>query len=282
MLQILYLSLMIFLVPGPLFCAWLELSGPLQPGTAVQLTVRDFPAGAGLRGTLDQEPFPITPQGVALLALDMEHPPKTISLEVSITPRSGPPETLTKTLTIPKRAYKEEHLKLPPKKVDLNPEDLERANRETAAITATYKLRTGRTGFEQGFRLPAEGRFSGVFGSRRILNGQPKKPHNGMDIAAPVGTPVTTIAPGTVVLAGPDYFFTGNTLIIHHGHGIISLYAHLEQMRVQEGAWLPAGTPIGTIGQTGRATGPHLHWGVLVRGARVDPISLPGIRKERE
>lgn len=257
--------------------ATLELSGNLQPGTAILLKVRGAPAGARFVGTLGQENFPITPQGDALIALDMEKQPDALPLKVVITPPSGAAETVTKTLTIPKRKYKEEHLDLPKNKVDLDQPDMSRANQETANITATYALRDGRTGFEQGFRLPAQGRFSGVFGSRRILNGQPRKPHNGVDIAAPQGTPVSTIAPGTVVLTGQDYFFTGNTVIIHHGHGVISLYAHLDSLSVREGEWLPAGRGIGTVGKTGRATGPHLHWGVLVRGARVDPSRLPGI-----
>ncbi|MBF0163611.1 MAG: M23 family metallopeptidase [Magnetococcales bacterium] len=276
------LACLIALVPWPLLASSLELSGDLHPGMAVLLKVRDLPPGARLSGTLDREPFPITPQGVALIALDMERQPAKVTLEVVVTPPKGAPETLTRMLTVPKRSYKEEHIDLPKKKVDLDQPDQARAARETAAISATYRLREGRVGFEKGFRQPASGRFSGVFGSRRVLNGQPRKPHNGVDIAAPKGTPVTTIAPGTVVLAGHDYFFTGNTLVIHHGHGVISLYAHLDRMEVSQGQWVEAGTPIGAIGMTGRATGPHLHWGVLVRGARVDPMALPGIRPAQD
>ncbi|MEO5345045.1 MAG: M23 family metallopeptidase [Magnetococcus sp. YQC-9] len=268
--------------PWSAFASSLELSGDLQPGMAVLLRVRDFPQGARFSGTLDQEAFPITPQGVALIALDMENQPASVPLKVVVTPPNGAPETLTRTLTIPKRKYKEEHLDLPKKKVDLDQPDMTRAERETAAISATYRLREGRVGFEKGFKMPAAGRFSGVFGSRRILNGQPRKPHNGVDIAAAKGTPVATIAPGSVVLAGRDYFFTGNTLVIHHGHGVISLYAHLDRLDVAQGDWVGAGATIGAIGMTGRATGPHLHWGVLVRGARVDPVSLPGIRAAQE
>ncbi|MBF0213245.1 MAG: M23 family metallopeptidase [Magnetococcales bacterium] len=274
--------MVLLLPPTAASAASLKLSGGLQPGMAVLLHVTDFPAGSRLSGTLDREAFPITPQGEAILALDMERQPQSVQLQVVITPPGGKPEILTRTLPVPKRQYKEERIELPKKKVDLDQPDMSRANQETEAIAATYRLRDGRTGFEKGFRQPASGRFSGVFGSRRILNGQPRKPHNGVDIAAPSGTPVTTIAPGTVVLAGRDYFFTGNTLVIHHGHGVISLYAHLERMQVREGEWLEAGTPIGTIGMTGRATGPHLHWGVLVRGARVDPMALPGIRQKAD
>ncbi|MBF0628304.1 MAG: M23 family metallopeptidase [Magnetococcales bacterium] len=264
--------------PVVALAASLELSGSLQPGMAVLLNVKGFAPGSRLTGTLDQESFPITPQGQAIVALDMEKQPKNVTLKVVITPSSGQPETLTRTLEIPKRQYKEEYIDLPKKKVDLDQPDMTRANQETERIAATYRLREGRTGFEKGFRQSASGRFSGVFGSRRILNGQARKPHNGVDVAAPAGTPVITMAPGTVVLAGENFFFTGNTVVVHHGHGVISLYAHLEQMKVREGEWLEAGATLGTVGMTGRATGPHLHWGVLVRGARVDPMGLPGIR----
>ncbi len=162
--------------------------------------------------------------------------------------------------------------------MDLNQADNARAGKETAAIKATYTLRDGQTGFEKGFTPPVIGRFSGVFGSRRILNGKPRTPHNGVDVAAPKGTPVKTIAPGQVVLVGKNYFFTGNTLVIHHGHGVISLYAHLNDIQVESGQWVSTNTTIGTVGMTGRATGPHLHWGILIRGARVDPKTLPGMK----
>ena len=270
----------ILTAPATLSAASLELSGPLEPGTAVLLTVKDFPPGSNIQGKLDGRAFPITwRQGTALIALDMETRPGKVTLEVRITPPKGKRETLRRRLTIAKRKYKEEHVTLPKKKVDLNRPDLSRAKGETAAIRATYDLRNSRTGFEEGFRLPVIGtRFSGVFGSRRVLNGKPRSPHNGVDIAAPKGTPVVTTAPGTVVLTGKDYFFTGNTVVVEHGHGVVSLYSHMDTITVREGEWLEAGKVIGTVGMTGRATGPHLHWGVLVRHARVDPLRLPGIR----
>ncbi|MBF0192187.1 MAG: peptidoglycan DD-metalloendopeptidase family protein [Magnetococcales bacterium] len=272
------LTLWALLLPPSAVAATLELSGDLQPGMAVLLTVKGFPQGARLSGSLDRQPFPITPQGQAVVALDMEKQPEQVTLQVVVTPTGAPAETLTRTLTISKRAYKEERIDLPKKKVDLDQPDMTRATRETETIAAALKVREGRIGFERGFRQPVAGRFSGVFGSRRVLNGQPRKRHNGVDIAAAAGTPVTTIAPGTVVLAGRDYFFTGNTLVVHHGHGVVSLYAHLERLQVKEGDWVEAGATLGTVGMTGRATGPHLHWGVLVRGERVDPMGLPGIR----
>ena len=260
--------------------AALSLSAPLAIGTAVLLQVVDVPAGSRLTGTLNGEPFPLSAEHRALLSLDMEAKPGGVVLRVQVEPPDGERELLTQTFTVTKRAYQEEQIALPKGKVELDPEASARAARETAAITATYQRRGGRVGYENGFRMPAEGRFSGVFGSRRVLNGKPRKPHNGVDIAAPQGTPVLAIASGEVALVGRDYFFTGKTLVLDHGDGVLSLYAHLESMAVQPGEWVAGGSVIGTIGMTGRATGPHLHWGVMVRHDRVDPVLLPGIRQE--
>ncbi|MBF0463216.1 MAG: M23 family metallopeptidase [Magnetococcales bacterium] len=249
-------------------------------GTAVWLQVVDVPPGARLTGTLNGVAFPFTTGHRALLSLDMEAKPGTALLRVAVEPPQGKPEILTQDCLVTQRVYQEEPITLAKEKVDLAPEVLTRAAQETAAIAATYQRRGGRVGYADGFQQPVQGRFSGVFGSRRILNGQPRKPHNGVDIAAPQGTPVVAMASGTVALVGRDYFFTGNTLALDHGDGIISLYAHLESVAVQPGEWVTGGTVIGTVGMTGRATGPHLHWGVLVRNDRVDPVLLPGIRAE--
>ncbi|MBF0384228.1 MAG: M23 family metallopeptidase [Magnetococcales bacterium] len=202
-----------------------------------------------------------------------------MTIRVKITPKKGRKEIISSKVWVPARKYKEEHITLPKKKVDLGKRDLTKARKETKAIRGTYKIRGGRAGYSEEFRQVLTGRFSGVFGSRRILNGKAKRPHSGVDIAAPKGTPIITTAPGKVVLTGQDYFFTGNTIVVHHGDGVISLYAHLDSMLVENGEWVPAGTVIGLVGMTGRATGPHLHWGTMVRGARVDPMMMPGIRK---
>ncbi|MEO5378790.1 MAG: M23 family metallopeptidase [Magnetococcus sp. DMHC-6] len=274
-----------FIIVGCLFSSQaqgtaLQLSGSLQPGKAVLLQLIDFPVGSKLSGSLGGEAFPITPEGAALLALDMEVAPGEKTLQVRIQPPKGKEIILTQKIKVAKRVYQEEHLTLPEKKVQLVKEDSSRAERETQAIKESYKRRGGQVGYVSLFQQPVAGRFSGIFGSRRILNGKPRAPHNGVDIAAPKGTPVKNIAPGQVALVGNNYFFTGNTLILDHGDGVISLYAHLDSIVVAEGAWIPKNTTIGFVGMTGRATGPHLHWGVLVRGNRVDPMLLPGIVQE--
>ncbi|MBF0453865.1 MAG: M23 family metallopeptidase [Magnetococcales bacterium] len=256
-----------------------QLSNKLIPGSAVLIHVKGFPEGSTLKGDLDKRSFPLSADGLGIIALDMAKKEGYATVRVRIKPKKGAQETVSRKFWISPRPYKEEHITLPKKKVDLGKTDLTRANKETRAIKATYNLRRDKPGYLEQFRQPLEGRFSGVFGSRRILNGKPKRPHNGVDIAAPKGTPIVTTAPGRVVLVGKDYFFTGNTLVIHHGDGVISLYAHMDEMLVEKGEWLSKDTVIGTIGMTGRVTGPHLHWGTLVRGARVDPMMMPGIRQ---
>jgi murein DD-endopeptidase MepM/ murein hydrolase activator NlpD len=120
------------------------------------------------------------------------------------------------------------------------------------------------------FIQPVNGVISGSYGKRRVFNGQPRRPHSGMDIAAPKGVPVVSPAHGTVIESG-DFFFSGNLVYIHHGQGLISLYAHLDETRVSTGDRVSKGQVIGTVGATGRVTGPHLHWSVGLNGSWVDP-----------
>ncbi len=123
------------------------------------------------------------------------------------------------------------------------------------------------------FIEPVKGRISGRFGSRRIINGKPKRPHSGEDIAAPTGTTVVAINSGMVRLT-IDHFFTGKGVILDHGLGLFSMYFHLSVVDVMQGQIVEKGQPIGKVGATGRATGPHLHWGVRLYGSRINPYSL--------
>lgn len=253
--------------------------GELGLGRAALLQVTGEPTPGKFSGTINDSPFPVSDDGYALTALDMHAKPGKRTLKIFRADPDGKNRKLVaKTeIAIGKRKYKEERITLPKKKVDLGKKDLSRAVKETKSIKKTYARRGGEIGFKAGFQQPLKGRISGVFGSRRILNGKPRRPHNGTDIAAPKGTPVLPIAPGTVALVGKDYFFTGNTVILDHGQGTISLYAHMDKVHVKPGDWVAADAPIGAVGMTGRATGPHLHYGVLVRGMRVDPLLLPGV-----
>lgn len=135
--------------------------------------------------------------------------------------------------------------------------------------------------WRNGFIVPVEGRISGHFGNQRIFNGVPKNPHTGTDIAAPEGTPVKASGDGVVLLSGKDYFYTGNMVVIDHGYGLQTIYAHLQKAKVKEGEAVKQGDIIGYVGKTGRATGAHLHWGASLNNVRFRPHSLLDINDKR-
>jgi murein DD-endopeptidase MepM/ murein hydrolase activator NlpD len=161
---------------------------------------------------------------------------------------------------------------VPPKTVDPPPAIAERIRREQATVTAARAADEPRTDFVQTFIWPVQGRISGRFGNQRIYNGKPGSAHSGMDIAAPNGTPVRAPAAGVVTLAAPDFYLTGGTLLLDHGHGISSNFLHLSRIDVQVGDRIEQGQVIGAVGATGRATGPHLHWGMNWLDVRIDPL----------
>jgi murein DD-endopeptidase MepM/ murein hydrolase activator NlpD len=156
------------------------------------------------------------------------------------------------------------------RKVEPNPEDLKRIATETARSDAALSRFTADESAPLELVAPIEGVRSDSFGSRRVFNGQPRNPHTGMDIAAPRGTPIHAPAAGKVVEAG-EFFFNGNTLYIDHGNGLVTMYCHLDTVAVKTGDVVKAGDLLGTVGSTGRVTGPHLHWGIALNRAMVDP-----------
>ncbi|MGH6879259.1 MAG: M23 family metallopeptidase [Rhizomicrobium sp.] len=160
---------------------------------------------------------------------------------------------------------------LPEKFVTLPPEIIERRGREVASIVAARMNDTEADWFAQPFDWPARGIVSGVFGSRRILDGKPMEPHFGVDIAAPAGTPIAAPAPARVALAGPDYYLEGGLTILDHGHGVTTCYLHQSKQLVKPGDIIARGQVIGEVGMTGRATGPHVHWGLNWFQMRLDP-----------
>ncbi len=156
------------------------------------------------------------------------------------------------------------------RKVEPAPDDLKRINRERQEMDAAFAAFNEQAEVPLQFDLPTDGPLSSPFGLRRYFNDQPRNPHSGLDIAAPAGTPVHAPADGRVIATG-DYFFNGNTVLLDHGQGLITMYCHLQRIDVKPGQTLRRGAVLGSVGQTGRATGPHLHWGVSLNNARVDP-----------
>lgn len=174
--------------------------------------------------------------------------------------------------------YEEQHITLPPtpknkRFVSPNKMDLERIEREKKEILAAFAVWDNTDQVPLALSLPVDGQLSSPFGLRRFFNEQPRKPHSGLDIAAPLGTPIHAPGAGTVIRTG-DYFFNGKTVFIDHGQGLISMYCHMNSIDVSEGTVLKAGQAFGTVGKTGRVTGPHLHWSVSLNQTRVDPSIL--------
>ena len=172
------------------------------------------------------------------------------------------------------RQWKEEKIDgLPSAKVNPPTAANRRIEREARMLKDSRKADTADF-LPKCFMQPVEGRISGVFGSRRVLNGIPKRPHYGLDIAATTGTPVQATADGRVMLAMPDSFYNGNVVVIDHGLGVSSLYAHMDSITAKQGARVRRGDVIGAVGQTGRATGPHLHFAISFFDSFLDPKSV--------
>ena len=180
-------------------------------------------------------------------------------------------------LTIAPRQYEVQRVEgLPQNLVTPTPEEAARIAREQAEVAQARTLDLDNPLFESGFIWPALGPISGVYGSQRILNGTPSAPHYGVDIAAPEGSPVVAPADGVVTLAEPDLLLTGGTLVIDHGHGLSSTFIHMSRIDVAVGAHLRQGDAVGAVGATGRASGPHLHWGMNWFELRLDPALVVG------
>ncbi len=202
-------------------------------------------------------------------------PLDTLPGELDIAVASGAGAT-TRTVAVALKNYPEQRLTIKDKrKVEPNAEDLARIEREQA-VTAAIKRRFSATAPATDFVLPASGPLSSRFGLRRIFNGLPRNPHAGLDVAVGTGAPVQAPADG-VVANTDNYFFNGNTVFIDHGQGLISAYMHLSRIDVRAGQPVKKGERLGAVGATGRVTGPHLHWAVILNNTPVDPaLFLPG------
>jgi murein DD-endopeptidase MepM/ murein hydrolase activator NlpD len=168
------------------------------------------------------------------------------------------------------KQYASQSLKVAPGQVNLSKADLERVNQEKSIIEHAMSRWSDEQPETLHMPQPIPGVRSSSFGMRRIFNGESRNPHSGMDIAAPVGTPVRAPLAGTVIDTG-NYFFNGNTVFVDHGRGMISMYCHLSAIDVKPGQRVAAGATLGAVGMTGRVTGPHLHWGLSLNRAWVDP-----------
>jgi murein DD-endopeptidase MepM/ murein hydrolase activator NlpD len=186
--------------------------------------------------------------------------------------KSREKKPLRLTFEVKDKTYETQHITIEDKR-KVNPEkrDLERIRREQKQIGAALRHWSNSTAVTLDFLKPVDGPLSSPFGLRRFFNEQPRNPHSGLDIAAGEGAPIHAPAPGTVIDTG-NFFFNGNTVFIDHGQGLITMYCHMSRIDVKPGQHVATGEVIGAVGKTGRVTGPHLHWGVSLNNARVDPL----------
>lgn len=262
------------------------LLGGLLPPAAGKATTNDWPRTLAVPGGVARVPLgaaaarpaaydgevPLLVQGnpagwTALVGIALAAAPG--EARIQLRPADGGAARDIAYAIAPKR-YAEQQLKVAPRHVELSPEDLARHERERAhqaVVMATWSEPPPPT---LQMRVPVPGRRSSSFGLRRVFNGQARNPHSGMDIAAPTGTPVVAPLAGRVIDTG-DYFFNGQTVWLDHGAGLLTMVCHLSRIDVQVGERLSAGQPYAAVGATGRVTGPHLHWSVMLNRVMVDP-----------
>lgn len=224
----------------------------------------------GTKVSLDGRALQVSPAGDFVFGFGRDAPPKAM-LRIEETGK-GVEE---RKLDVSPRKYRIQRIDgLPKRMVTPPPKVLARIKRENASIAKVRSNDTPAVHFRGPWLRPSIGRVTGVYGSQRVLNGKPRRPHFGIDFAAPVGTQVVAPAGGTVVLAHKDMYYTGGTIILDHGHGLTSAFLHLSALSVKQGDMVKRGQRIGAIGATGRATGPHLDWRINWFDRRVDPAFL--------
>jgi murein DD-endopeptidase MepM/ murein hydrolase activator NlpD len=229
-------------------------------------------APPGTRVTLDGNPVRVAPDGRFILGFGRDAP-AAMSLAASFP--DG--RSTTQEIRLERREYEVQRINgLPPLMVTPDSTLMTRIKAELAKIRGARATESDELAFETPLEWPVTGPISGVYGSQRILNGEPRAPHLGVDIAAPAGTPIKAAAAGTVTLAEPDLYFTGGTVIIDHGYGLSSIYQHMSRLDVSVGRHVEQGDAIGVIGATGRVTGAHLHWGVNWYQTAIDPQLVAG------
>jgi murein DD-endopeptidase MepM/ murein hydrolase activator NlpD len=243
----------------------LELHYPAEPGLT----------GVAVRWSGYSVPFiRRDDRWLAVVGVDLDSRPGEHAVDVTFSYVDGRTRVMREPVTVRSEKFPTTELTVEERYVELSPEDQARAEREGAETTAIYDTFTPEVYWTEPFRVPVQGAVDGRnFGHRRVFNGQPRAPHSGADLRARTGTPIIAANRGRVVLA-KDLFYSGNAVFIDHGQGLYTTYLHLSRIDVAVGDLVERGQPVGLAGATGRVTGPHLHWGVRILDARVDPFSL--------
>ena len=273
------ISSLSILLTLPLFAEALPLAANVPGGVAIITLGKIKDNASKPQATFEKQEVLVTAdkkQWLAVVGLPLALKPGKYKLSYTWAGKEK-----TKTFRVKNKKYPEQYITLKDNgKVDLVPADEARAVREIATIKQLKLHWTEDDNTDLAFILPAEGRLSGNFGLKRFFNGQARSPHAGLDVAVASGTPIRASAAGKV-LASDDYFFNGKTIFLDHGNGLITMYCHLSQSDVQPGDTVTKGQQIALSGQSGRATGPHLHWSVIMNGAMVDPSLFISAKTQR-
>ena len=251
-----------------------------QQGQAVRLSLPDEAGIQSVELRWQGKTIPYVHAGeqwTTVLGVDLDVKPGDVTAELRVT-RNGTLERRNQVISVKAVKYPVQRLTVADQFVELSPENTERALREAKEIDEIHNTISREVLWREPFVVPIPGGVGSNFGSRRVFNGESRNPHAGADLKATTGTPVRSANRGRVVLA-KNLFFTGNTVIVDHGLGIYTLYAHLSRIDVEKDAMVERAQEIGLAGATGRVTGPHLHWGARVQNARVDPFSLINLEK---
>jgi hypothetical protein len=247
-----------------------------KQGQIIYLKLRVEGQPVSVTGTFRDRRVPFFPvqdsEFGALVGIDMADQAKTDELMAEITYPDGRREQHFR-VTVIHEDFGEQRMTLPKDKVDLDAASLQRNALEQEKVKAVFAVFTSERLWSQAFIVPVDGIPTGAFGRKRFLNGQPRNQHSGEDISAALGTPVKASNAGVVKMVD-DHFFSGLGVILDHGLGLYTMYFHLDSVKVKEGERVARGQIIGAVGKSGRATGPHLHWGAWLNGSRVNPFSL--------
>ena len=252
----------------------------LQPGEIIKVSLSAHPwiKQATLRFVdkkIRMEKRDVSGEWMAFVGLDLGLAPGAYPIDVSILYSDGSQHSLKKTIKVSAKEFPVKKLWVDEKFVTPPADALERIQREAELIKSIYAIYTPDWMGEGNFMVPSEGKVAPNFGERSIFNNKPRSPHSGLDISSPFGAPVRASNSGKVVLAN-NLYYAGKTVILDHGLGVFSFYCHFSKIRAARGSLVNKGDIIGDIGATGRVTGPHLHYGVHLRGTGLDPMLLTG------
>ena len=243
---------------------WCSFSSPSPVGSAILVWKKD---------RIPLAYFEETKLFGAFFAIPHHEEPGENALDVEFLQVDGTRGRKNLIFKVVSKAFPVQRLSLPKEKVSLSKQNLERHSREKAAIKQALAYSPDARLWHQSFQRPVKGKISTPFGVRRVLNGQPRSPHSGIDLRGVLGEPVVASSDGVVMLTG-DHFFAGKSVYVDHGMGLVTMYFHLSEIEVKPGERVRAGQTIGLMGSTGRSTGPHLHWGLRVHNRPADPLSL--------